>query len=113
MTGVEYVARVVECARDHGATVNETLRGAIITGPGGALLELVINTDRLATGTVHQPDLRIVRGVKWHDLDCLVALRRCTEAMPLLVDGPAPAFAPVAPRPSGFGSGAIDDTKGT
>ena len=111
VTSAEYIGRVVEVARKHRATVRETTSGANIVCPGGALVELYIDTYRAPSGAVHEPGMAL-RGVRWADLDCLVEIKRMVASLPKRVDGPAPTYAPV-PGPSGFGTGAIDDTKGT
>jgi hypothetical protein len=111
VTGAEYIGRVVEVARKHSATVRETVSGANIVCPGGALVEVYISSHRSRDGVVHEPGIAL-RDARWGDLECLLDIKRLVQSMPVVVDGPAPTFAPAA-SPSGFGSGAIDDTKGT
>lgn len=111
MTSTEYIGRVVEVARKHGATIHATNAGANVCCAGGSFVEVYTSTFRTQAGVAHEAIVAPSR-LKWSDLECLLDIKRLVESMPAVVDGPTPTHAPVA-SPSGFGSGAIDDTKGT
>jgi len=113
VTSAEYIGRVVEVARKHRATVRETTSGANIQCPGGVLVEVSIATHRDPKGVVHEPSLALRGAAKWDDLECLLDIKRLALSMPTRVDGPAPTYAPSPTGPTGYGTGVVDDTKGT
>lgn len=113
VTSAEYIGRVVEVARKHHATIRETTSGANIQCPGGVLVEVSIATHRDPEGIVHEPSLALRGAAKWDDLECLLDIKLLVASLPLTVDGPAPAYMPSPAGPTGYGSGAIDDTRGT
>ena len=114
MTHAEYRLRFADACRVVGLRRVGTSDRYYL--PRGAQLELVIRGRATSREAGHHVAAWTIHGdIDPADVDTLAKLRAATDHLPREFDpwGPSPRVLATMPDPHGFGTGAIDDTKGT